>query len=491
MTKPSRSNVGRATRRSFVKLAAATALVGASGRPNRAWSQPRTPGAARLGNLPSFDGEMLLDDAARQGAASDLGGHVRRMPIAVLRPKSADDIVRAVRFANKHELKIAMRGRGHSQYGQSQVEEGIVIDSATLNSVRLLDSGFLDAQAGALWGEVAKASLAHGLTPPVMLNAMILTLGGTLSVGATGETTYRYDTQADNVLELDVVTGAGELVTCSSERNDELFHMTLAGLGQCGIIVRARLRMVRAPKFVAMRALVYDELDSFLDDQARLTASESLGPMRGQAVREPNGQSHFVLHAGSFIEAADDDRQPSWMAGLRFKREQGSIVSSYWDYLHRGPAGPVGGGAAPARRTGTAWLGVMLPANSTPGITTHVLNNADAFLGVRVFDISIRVGARHTMPLQKMPLAPVGFRLNLQRHAAVAGARDHMAMLAANDALVPRLQAAGGKLFPPNSPILSKPQWREHFGPETWRRFAAAKKRFDPNNVLTPGAGIF
>jgi FAD/FMN-containing dehydrogenase len=27
--------------------------------------------------------------------------------------------------------------------------------------------------------------------------------------------------------------------------------------------------------------------------------------------------------------------------------------------------------------------------------------------------------------------------------------------------------------------------------PETWQRFAAAKKQFDPNNVLTPGAGIF
>lgn len=26
---------------------------------------------------------------------------------------------------------------------------------------------------------------------------------------------------------------------------------------------------------------------------------------------------------------------------------------------------------------------------------------------------------------------------------------------------------------------------------QTWQRFAAAKRRFDPNNVLTPGAGVF
>ena len=64
-------------------------------------------------------------------------------------------------------------------------------------------------------------------------------------------------------------------------------------------------------------------------------------------------------------------------------------------------------------------------------------------------------------------------------------------MLAANHALLPRLQAAGGKIYPPYCPILSREQWQVHYGQETWQRFAAAKRRFDPNNVLTPGAGIF
>ena len=64
-------------------------------------------------------------------------------------------------------------------------------------------------------------------------------------------------------------------------------------------------------------------------------------------------------------------------------------------------------------------------------------------------------------------------------------------MLAANQALLPLLLAAGGKVYPPFAPILSHEQWQEHYGMEVWPRFAAAKKRFDPNTVLTPGAGIF
>jgi hypothetical protein len=39
--------------------------------------------------------------------------------------------------------------------------------------------------------------------------------------------------------------------------------------------------------------------------------------------------------------------------------------------------------------------------------------------------------------------------------------------------------------------FLSAEQWHDHYGPATWTRFAAAKRRFDPNNVLNPSVGIF
>jgi FAD/FMN-containing dehydrogenase len=383
-----------------------------------------------------------------------------------------------------------MRGRGHSQYGQSQVENGIVIDSSTLNAVRLHDDGFLDAQPGALWGEVVRAALARGLTPLVMVDVPILTVGGTLSVGGTGEMTHRYGTQVDNVLELDVVTGTGEFVTCSPERNDELFHMMLAGLGQCGIIVRARLRLIRAPKVVAMRSLAYDDLDSFLGDQARLTAVESLGPMSGEVRGEPSGKPYFVLHGGSFAETAEDARQPAWMTGLRHIRELVPSIGSYWDFL-RGRNPRMAGITPPAdrRRSGSAALAVTLSGRSTQDVTRHVLSHAA--IGIWRFEIAAKVTERHTRPLNKMPEGPVAFELRMHRLTTAPGSEDHVAMLQANHALLPRLQAAGGKIYPPYCPILSGSQWQEHYGAETWQRFAAAKKRFDPNNVLTPGAGIF
>jgi cytokinin dehydrogenase len=107
-----------------VKLTVASALLAGNADLKKAWAQTGPAGSSPLHDLPRLDGDVLFGDADRQAAAVDNGCHVNRSPVAVLRPRTTDDIVRMVGYANQHSLKITMRGRGHSQYGQSQVERG-------------------------------------------------------------------------------------------------------------------------------------------------------------------------------------------------------------------------------------------------------------------------------------------------------------------------------------------------------------------------------
>ena len=449
------------------------ARLGAEGRP--------------FGDLPTIASDLLFDEGSRQSAAIDWGFHIKRMPLVVLRPRSVDDVVRTIIYANRHGIKVAMRGQGHSAYGQSQVEGGIVIDSTALSDIRLHGNDALDAQPGALWGDVATAALARDLTPPVMVDAMTLSVGGTLSAGGTGETSYRFGAQVDHVLELDVVTGAGEFVTCSPERNEELFRMTLAGMGQCAIIVRARLRLVPSPKFVVVRTLMYDDVDAFISDQIRLTTIHAVGLLNGRIARDQEGRPSFALLAG-YVGASDDRSRPAWMADLRFKSEASVSASTYWDYLHRRSASVA---AAKLKKTPNPALVATLPQSSVQPFIADVLSASIANIGIWFFEVSPRLASLHAQPLQKMPAEEMNFELRMQRRADAAGSPDHNAMLAANRSLIPRIYAAGGKVYPPFAPILTRDQWHEHYGRETWQRFAAAKKRFDPNSVLTPGAGIF
>jgi cytokinin dehydrogenase len=64
------------------------------------------------------------------------------------------------------------------------------------------------------------------------------------------------------------------------------------------------------------------------------------------------------------------------------------------------------------------------------------------------------------------------------------------AMLAKNRELFERARDLGGKHYKISAIQLARQDWREHFQP-FWGEFVNAKRHFDPDNVLTPGPGIF
>src|SRR5688572_22202753 len=112
-----------------------------------------------------------------------------------------------VRYANEHGVKVAMRGQGHSSFGQAQVEAGVVIDSRALRRILAVDDREAHVEAGATWEEVLSATLKRRRTPPVLPDTQVLTVGGTASVGGTGNASHRHGAMLDHVRELDVVTG--------------------------------------------------------------------------------------------------------------------------------------------------------------------------------------------------------------------------------------------------------------------------------------------
>jgi cytokinin dehydrogenase len=56
--------------------------------------------------------------------------------------------------------------------------------------------------------------------------------------------------------------GKGDLVTCSSKENSELYYAVLGGLGQFGIITRARIALEPAPKRVQFTCTISTEFVS-------------------------------------------------------------------------------------------------------------------------------------------------------------------------------------------------------------------------------------
>jgi FAD/FMN-containing dehydrogenase len=482
---------GQLDRRRFLTGAVTATAVIAFDTIGRSWvtaAEALPPGAVAV---PGLDGDLVTDPGSLAEAADDFGHIVHHTPVAVLRPGSVRDIVLIVRYANQHGIRVAMRGQGHTTFGQAQVDGGVVIDSRTLATIHRISGDRAVVDAGVLWLDLARAAIADGLTPPVFTDYVGLSVGGTLGCGGIGGTTQHFGLQVDNVLALDVVTGDGRLVRCSPEADRRLFEAVLGGLGQFAILVRATIRLVPAPTNARGYQLYYPDLGSYLADQRRLLADGRFGSLQGQAIRNAADTGwEFFVDAAAYYTAPHPPDDTALVGGLSFGR-MAVLEYSFFDWVNRlAPTieflKQIGAWGLPH-----PWLDVFLPASRTAHIVQSVLADltlADTGQGpVLLYPFS---SGRLHRPFVEMPDEDVAFLFSLLR-TAVPPAPDLVARLVAdNRAVYEQARDAGGKRYPIGAVVLSEADWRDHYGPD-WPAFAAAKARYDPRHVLTPGQGIF
>ncbi|MFI6039478.1 FAD-binding protein [Streptomyces sp. NPDC051315] len=463
---------------------------------SRSWAATTSESGTELAGIPRLVGTLLTDEPSLTAAADDYGHIVHHRPVAVLRPGAVRDVVAMVRFCNEHCLPVAPRGQGHAPFGQAQVRGGLVIETTPLADIGPVgpDSTTVTVGAGARWSDVAKATLAHGLTPPVFTDYLELSVGGTLSVGGMGGQVHRHGAQVDNVTELRVVTGTGELVRCSPSRRADLFHAVLAGLGQCGVIVEATLRLVRAPETVRHYQLSYDDLETFLDDQRALVEEGRFDYVEGQVFADADGTFRvYTLEAVAYGPPAGP--APDDTALLRGLRHDPSRVHSadlpYYDFLDR--LAPV---IAAMKEAGVwtyahPWLNLMLPGDSAATVSARILDAltpADLGPGVILFYPLLR--DRLTTPLLRTSDEDVSYLFDILGATPPNDTAAVERRLAANRAAYEAAAAVGGTQYPVGSIPFTPADWRTHFGP-AWPGLEAAKRTYDPRGILVPGQNVF
>ena len=483
------------SRRDFLRGSLAAVAVLGFDADLRSWATAAelAGGRANLADgFPDFDGQILTDDATLSAAADDFGHAIRRRPRAVLRPGSIQDIARLIDFARRHDIQVAARGQGHSTLGQAQVEAGVVIDMSSLATIHEVNAGDALVDAGVLWSELLAQTIPLGLAPPTLNDYLELSIGGTLSVGGVGPQTFREGPQVDNVLALTVVTGRGEIVTCSPASRRFLFDAVRSGLGQHAVIARARVRLVPVLPSTRYYQLPYDDLHVFLEDLLALVGDGRFDTVQGFAAPDTAGGWTYLLEATKGFAPGQEPDDDALLAGLRFLTgAQTSQDLPYFDYLNR--LAPV---VELLKQIGVwffphPWVDLLLPsahAESFIGGTLSALDPAD--LGQGPVLIYPYRRSSFKAPNFRVPDGDTFFLFGLLRNAIPPTAERSAELVAANRALFERARAVGGFFYPVDSVPMSVSDWRRHFG-RRWPRFVVAKRTFDPDVLLTPGQGIF
>ncbi|HSQ59386.1 MAG TPA: FAD-binding protein [Acidobacteriota bacterium] len=428
---------------------------------------------------------------------TNFGHVVQAAPRAVVRPASVDDVIEAIRFARSRGLHVATRGAGHSQSHLGVSDGGILLDMTSMGRALRVDGDALwvDVEGGAIWRDVVRATVSDLLVPPVLTNNLSVTVGGTLSIAGIGVASFRHGTQGDQVLELDVVTGDGELVTCGPDRDPDLFWSVAAGLGQVGVIVRARLRLRRAKPMTRTYYLLYDDTARFFEDSKRAMDDgrwehiESWASPCPQGTKPVSGRrqvfarwfypAHFTAE---FDTTPPDDR--AMLDGYRPYETLYTDDLPILDFLER--LDPV---FDLWKRGGTwehvhPWMETVLPWETAPAMLEALLPDLppQILVGGHVLLWPAKGIASRSRLFMRPPGGDLmGFGLLPAIPPRFWEEAKPMVEMAS------RLSTAmGGKRYLSGYVDFTEEMWREHFG-AMWDPFVAAKRRWDPDGVLNPG----
>lgn len=239
-------------------------------------------------------GELLLPgsngyEAARKPAVERF--HQIR-PAAVLRCRSAADVVQALALAERSGLPMAIRSGGHDFAGRSSTT-GLLIDLGPMTTTWVRDRR-VGVGPGVQLGALYQTLHAHGRTLPAGSGLTVGIAGLTLG-GGFGLLGRRHGLLADSLAAATVALPDGRVVDCDHERHPDLFWLLRgAGTANVGVVTELVFDTVPAPD-----CTVFD-LSFHYQDAAQLVAA-----WQRWAPDAPDD-----LAASLLLTAAADPRQP-------------------------------------------------------------------------------------------------------------------------------------------------------------------------------------
>ena len=175
-------------------------------------------------------GDDTFDEARRIW-----NGMIDKRPALIVRAAGVSDVIQAVEFARESGLVLAVRGGGHNVSGNAVCDGGLTLDLSLMRSVRVdPNRQSLRAEGGTLWRDLDHEAEAFALATTGGLISSTGIAGLTLG-GGLGWLMSSYGLACDNLLSVDVVTAAGELVTASASENADLFWGLRGGGGNFGV----------------------------------------------------------------------------------------------------------------------------------------------------------------------------------------------------------------------------------------------------------------
>ena len=264
-------------------------------------------------------GQLLQPgDREYEDARKVWNGMIDRRPALIARCAAVADVVEAVNFARVHRLPLAVRGGGHNVAGLATCDGGLLIDLGPMKGIRVDPAArTARAEGGVRWGDLDRATQAHGLATPGGAISDTGIAGLTLG-GGYGHLRNKYGLSCDNLVAAEVVTADGRVLRASESENSDLFWGLRGGGGNFGVVTAFEYRLHPVGPEIASCFVFYhgdrmaDGLRLFRDytasapDEVSILAVLGVVPPGAAAYPAEIHGLPFVAFLGSYAGPADE-----------------------------------------------------------------------------------------------------------------------------------------------------------------------------------------
>jgi FAD binding domain len=167
---------------------------------------------------------------------------VDERPSVVVVAELASDVVKAVRYARAHGMRIAPQGTGHGAAPLEPLDGAMLLRTTRMRQVDIDPATrTARAEAGAVWQDLIVPAAEHGLAGLAGSSPSVGVTGYTLG-GGLGWLARRYGLAANSVTAAELVTPRGDLVRADAGHEPDLFWAVRGG-GGVGVVTALEMQL--------------------------------------------------------------------------------------------------------------------------------------------------------------------------------------------------------------------------------------------------------
>ena len=234
--------------------------------------------------LSSIVGEnnVFFGDEINSDYAHDELGGIEKMPEALVRAQTTEEISSIMKLAYERNIPVTVRGSGTGLVGAAvPIEGGILLETAKMNKIKELDPNNLTVtvEPGVLLMELAAFAEENDFLYPPDPGEKSATIGGNISTNAGGMRAVKYGVTRDYVRSLTVVMPNGEILklggkVAKNSSGYSLKDLVVGSEGTLCIITEAVLKLVPLPKVSVSLLVPFPDMKSAIESVPKIICSK-------------------------------------------------------------------------------------------------------------------------------------------------------------------------------------------------------------------------